>query len=284
MIFSNPITEIIKERTSWRTYSPKAIEKELKDRLNNLLELNKVKSPFNEGTGKCRFKIIGMPEFDPNDKKKLGTYGIIKGAQAFIVGAVEKSEHDRKNYGYMMEYIILGATDLGLGTCWLGGFFNKSIFSAKIGATANEIVPAISSIGYRAEKRRNMEKVIRKAIKANSRFPWEQIFFDRVFANPLLKENAGKYVSLLEMVRLGPSASNKQPWRIIKDGDADVFHFYIVKSKGRYKPFPPLDIGIAVCHWDLTANELGVEGKWEFNPPSVLGSEKFEYVISWSGL
>jgi nitroreductase len=284
MIFSKPITEVIEERTSWRTYLPKPIGKELKTSLKKLLELKNLKNPFEKNGGKCRFKLIGIPEFDPHEKKKLGTYGIIKGAQEFIVGAVEKSEHDRKSYGYMMEYIILGATDLGLGTCWLGGFFNRSVFSAKINATADEIVPAITPIGYCAEKRRITERVIRRTIKADNRFPWEQLFFERDFSNPLRKENAGKYDTLLEMVHLGPSAGNKQPWRIAKDVDSNVFHFYIVKPKGRYEPFPPLDIGIAVCHWDLTAKELEFEGEWDFTQPNIRGSEKFEYVISWCGL
>lgn len=33
---------------------------------------------------------------------------------------------------------------------------------------------------------------------------------------PLEKEEAGNYEAALEMVRIAPSASNKQPWRILK--------------------------------------------------------------------
>ena len=99
MVFSKSIIDIIKLRTSWRTYSKRLLEEQIKEKLIEILKLRNFKSPFSEIAGNCRFDLIGMPEFDPDEKKKLGTYGMIKGAQEFIVGAVEKSDYDRENYG-----------------------------------------------------------------------------------------------------------------------------------------------------------------------------------------
>ena len=280
MKFNKSAIDLIKERTSWRTYDPKPLEASLRENLLKLLTLEGVKSPFNEKAGKCRFELIGMPEFDPNEKKKIGTYGVIQGAQDFIVGAVEKSEYAREHYGYLMEYLILGATDLGLGTCWLGGFFNRTLFGLKINATGNEIMPAITSIGYYPEKRRRKEVFIRKAVKADKRYPWERLFFEGDFSKPLVQEEGKKDATLIEMVRLGPSAGNKQPWRIVKDSENNTFHFYVIDVSGAYGAFPPIDIGIATCHWDLTAKELGMKGKWWFNQPDI-PSKGFNYKISW---
>ena len=56
---------------------------------------------------------------------------------------------------------------------------------------------------------------MRKAIKADERLPFEELFFDGTFDNPLSKERAGNLAQPLEMVRLSPSAVNKQPWRVI---------------------------------------------------------------------
>ena len=84
------------------------------------------------------------------------------------------------------------------------------------------------------------------------------------------------------MVRLAPSAGNKQPWRIVKESDRNVFHFYIIEVTGAYAVFPPVDIGIAVCHWELTAEELGIKGEWEFSQPDI-PSEGYVYKISWNG-
>ena len=282
-MFSKSIMDIIKERTSWRTYEPKPLEEDLRVHLIKLLELEDIKSPFDDLAGKYRFGLIGMPEFDPNEKKKIGTYGVIQGAQDFIVGAIEKSDYASEQYGYMMEYLILGATALNLGTCWLGGFFNRSLFGLKFNSSPNEIMPAITSIGYYPKKRRRVEVMVRKTIKADKRFPWERLFFDGSFSKPLLKGDIEEYATLIEMVRLAPSAGNKQPWRIVKDPEENTFHFYTIEATGKYSVFPPIDMGIAVCHWDLTAKELGIKGKWEISQPDI-ASKGFSYKISWQGL
>lgn len=287
MIFSKPITEIIKERTSWRTYSPIPIEKDKEERLKEILTLKSFSSPFSKIAGRCRFELISLPEFEPNEKKKLGTYGLISGAQEFIVGATEESKYNIENYGYLMEAIILAATDMGLGTCWLGGTFNRSLFSAKINCKSNEIVPAISPIGYIPENRSFKEKIIRKFAKANDRYQWDKLFFNDNFSTPLNQEEAGKYAPLLEMVRLGPSAGNKQPWRIVKESAYNIFHFCVKSSKNKfgikYSMFVHLDIGIAICHFDLTARELEIRGSWEFLQPKINEIEGLDYIISWNG-
>jgi len=287
MTFSKSIIDIIKQRSSWRTYSGPLLEDDVKDKIEHLLTFKDFKSPFSELAGKTRFELIGVPEFAPDEKKKLGTYGLIKGAQEFIVGAIEKSDYYKEDYGYILEVIILAATDLNLGTCWLGGTFNKSLFSTKINCQKSEIVPAITPIGHTTETRRKKEKVIRAFVKADSRFPWSKIFFENTFSTTLPRETTGKYETLMEMVRLAPSAGNKQPWRILKEKGCDIFHFYVKSSKDSkqkvYNTFSNIDIGIAICHFDLTAKEVGIEGKWEFLSPDINSPEELKYIISWIG-
>ena len=287
MVFSKSIIDIIKERTSWRTFSNQLLEDDTKKKINKILTFEDFKSPFSELAGKTRFELIGVPEFAPNEKKKLGTYGLIKGAQEFIVGAIEKSDYYKENYGYIFEAIILAVTDLNLGTCWLGGTFNKTLFSTKINCQKNELVPAITPIGRTTETRRKKEKVIRAFVKADSRFPWSKIFFEKTFSTPLLRETIGRYETLLEMVRLAPSAGNKQPWRVLKEKDCDIFHFYVYISqdlkKKVYNTFVNIDLGIAICHFDLAAKEVGMKGKWEFLEPNLEQPKELKYIISWIG-
>ena len=283
MKFSKPITEIIKERTSWRTYSDQPLGK---DTIEQILELQDIKSPFNELAGKYRFEYLHMPDIDPEERKKLGTYGFIKGAQNFIVGVCDNSDYDKENFGYLMEAIILVATDMGLGTCWLGGFFKKGEFSKKVNRGSNEDIPAITPIGYPAKKRRLKERVVRGFVRAKARQPWERMFFEGDFSTPLQRDSIGDYATLIEMVRLGPSAGNKQPWRIVKEKGAEIYHFYVVHIPGKeglYTRMRKIDIGIAVCHFDLTANELGIKGTWEFLQPKIETTD-VKYVISWKGL
>ena len=284
MEFSRSITEIIKERSSWRTYYPELLDDKIKEKLKETLKLSSIKSPFDSGEKKCRFELVSVPEFDPDEERKLGTYGMISGAQEFIVGTSFKSEHYKENFGYLMELIILQATDLGLGTCWLGGTFNRSIFSQKVQCKEGEIVPAISPIGYPA-KRRTREKIIRRFLSAKNRKPWDKLFFLNDLQSELPNKDLGDYSLILEMVRLGPSAKNGQPWRIVKQKDQNTYHFYVrYPERKLYRFFVMMDIGIAVCHFDLTAKDLSITGDWFFEEPrSIQSKEDLKYVITWKG-
>ena len=58
----------------------------------------------------------------------IGSYGRINGAPAFIafIGDMQ-SQYVQEEVGYTGEGIILEATALGLGTCWVGGFFKPDV-------------------------------------------------------------------------------------------------------------------------------------------------------------
>jgi len=287
MLYSKPITEVIRQRFSCRRYFEKPIAEDKRLRLDNFMSSNGI-GPL--GTP-VRLKLVAATEEDRNALKGLGTYGIIRGATGFIVGAVKRSKKNLEDYGYLMERAILFATDIELGTCWLGGTFTRSRFAKKITAAGGEIVPAVTSIGYIAE-RGKFEGKMRQIVGADNRQPWENLFFKEKFGNPLSTNDAGAYAVPLEMVRIGPSASNKQPWRIIKDGD--TWHFYLHRTKGygnsltfkflRLADLQRVDMGIAMSHFELTAHELGLKGKWSIREPEIEKPDRMtEYTVSWIG-
>jgi hypothetical protein len=206
------------------------------------------------------------------------------------VGAVKKIEMALEDYGYLMERIILFATDLDLGTCWMGGTFNKSNFARKIAADDDELVPAVTPIGCITENRGMRDRLIRLGAGSKKRLPREILFFHGSFDTPLSETDAGNYAVPLEMVRLGPSASNKQPWRIVKEKGRPVFHLFLQRTRGYDKnserfqtaDLQRLDMGIAMCHLELTAKELNLEGKWEKSgPPAIQLPERTHYIATW---
>jgi hypothetical protein len=188
-----------------------------------------------------------------------------------------------------MEQIVLAATDLGLGTCWLGGTFNKSAFSRKIELQAGERIPAILAIGVMDDAVQAQQGLIRQQVKGDRRISWEELFFDGSWGVSLTRERAGRYVTALEMVRLGPSASNKQPWRIVQVEGA--LHFFLQRTKGyrnlvtrlvQIDDMQRLDMGIAMCHFELSARELGLEGQWgKVDHGLTLPDDQIEYISSW---
>jgi nitroreductase len=286
MSFSQPITDIIRARYSCRTYQEQPIEEGIRRRLASFAA-STTTGPFGN---QARFELAAATADDRAALKGLGTYGFIKGATGFLIGATQTADKDMEDYGYLLERIILFATDLGLGTCWLGGSFTKSSFANKILARDDELVPAVASVGYIAERRRLLESVIRLGAGAEKRLPWQRLFFEGTFDTPLTRKAASAYAVPLEMVRLGPSASNKQPWRIAHSGNA--WHFFLQRTRGYSEgrlmkswtvaDMQRIDMGIAMCHFELVARELGLEGRWLHSEPAIAKPDELtEYTTSW---
>ncbi|MEK7397433.1 MAG: nitroreductase family protein [Candidatus Poribacteria bacterium] len=280
--------EAIKNRISIRTYSDKLIGGETKKVILDILQSNTI-GPFGN---RMRFELLDFTELDKNEIKTLGTYGFIKGANLFIVGAIIPSNKAMEDYGYCLEKIILKVTNLGLGMCWLGGTFKRSGFAKRINVVEDEIVPCISPIGYANDKQAIGERLLKFLAKSHTRKPWSEIFFNGDFNTSLGNNETNQYSIALESVRLAPSGSNKQPWRIVKDKEKDTYHFYMKASaketdttdkEFKMSFIPYIDMGIAICHFELSAMELGLAGKWEHKDSSFAEIDNLHYIVSWVG-
>jgi hypothetical protein len=276
------IIETIKVRKSCRTYSNRAIEPEKLAELGQFLASNK-ETPFGS---KVRFLLLDFNELEVSELKNLTTYGVIKGARQFIVGTVIKQSKAMEDYGYCMEKNILKATSMGLRTCLLGGTFKRSGFAGKINLGESELLPVISPFGYSSDKRSVVDRMFRFVAASDKRKPWHELFYLHDIDTFLDKENSGSFDTPLECVRMAPSASNKQPWRIIKGKGQDAFHFYLKRTPGYENivkdiNLQNIDMGIAMCHFDLSARELGFTGDWNVNNPQIK-SDDMEYIVSWT--
>jgi len=279
MEIQSPI-EAMQRRVSCRTYDGRPLDDRIKERLRAFVREN-TRGPFGNA---LRFDLIDLTEAERAELKSLGTYGVIKGATLFIAGAVRKGPRAMEDYGHGMERNILFATALGLGTCWLGGTLNRAGFARKITLTPDELMPAISPVGYPAENRSLTDRAFRFMAKSDRRKPWEELFFNAMPGQPLMKERAGVIGGALELVRIGPSASNRQPWRVIRDGES--YHFFLQRTPGYDRMageirLQEVDMGIALCHFELAAKELGITGNWQQVKPS-LEAGTWEYIVSWA--
>jgi len=272
--------ETIKQRYSVRNYLDKTIEKEKIREIMDFINLNEI-GPFGN---RVRFEIIDTTEFDKEELKSLGTYGMIKGGDIYIAGIVKKSENNFEDFGYCMEKVILKLTQIGLGSCWMGGTFNRSNFAKKINLKDDELLPAVTPIGYIADKKTFKENLIRTIIGAKKRKPSQELFFDVNSSTPLDLTTIGEYADILEAVRLGPSASNKQPWCVIRDKEGN-YHLYLNENEAYNNAIPEIkiqniDMGIAMCHFELVAKELSINGKWIKSKTSI-DSGKLIYIAMW---
>lgn len=284
-MLKSSIDDLVKRRYSCRSFIERPIEAASRGALSEFLAAIGA-GPFGSST---RFSLVAATERDRESLKGLGTYGTVKGATGFIVGAVEPGPGDMEDYGYCLEQAVLAATDLELGTCWLGGSFTKSSFARKIRATRNEVVPAVVAVGYPADGSRSTR--IRRFAGSDRRLPRGRLFFEGSFEEPLDTSRALEYVDALDTVRWAPSATNKQPWRLVRSGE--TWYFYLQRTKGygkgtatfsllRLADLQRVDMGIAMCHFELAAREHGLAGRWVVEqPPLDAVSPGLEYTISW---
>ncbi len=276
------LMETIRRRFSSRTYSDRPVEQHVKAKLLDFINGN-IGTLFGNTV---RFHLIDLTEAEKNELKSLGTYGVIKKARLFIAGTVTRGHHAMEDYGYCMEKNILLATALGLGTCWLGGTFNKTGFAERIGVSPDEVLPAVTPVGYPAAKKSLTDQIFRFAARSHKRKPWSELFFHGNLQTPLDPAGAESFADVLECVRLAPSASNKQPWRIVKESGSTTFHFYLERTKGYDTDshdvrLQNIDMGIALCHFELVARELRLEGIWkEEKADRNIGP--WEYIITWT--
>jgi hypothetical protein len=235
--------------------------------------------------------LAAASEGEAETLKGLGTYGVIRNPAAFIIGAVRDEGRSMVDFGRQMQYFVLHLEDMGLGSCWLGGSFRKSRFAKKNQCAEGETVPAVLSVGYPNDRRSVLEKLMRLGAGSDRRKPWAGLFYSERFGAALEQNNAGKYAAALETVRLAPSASNKQPWRIVREYEKRAFHFYLARTpgyagrakRGGMSDLQMADMGIALCHFEAAASAAGLSGKWEsLNPNLAETPTETEYIISWT--
>jgi len=283
---NNSLFTTIQQRYSCRNYAPSPIAENLRESLSNSI----AQLPPGPFQNPSRFELVAASEKDRDALRGLGTYGFIKNAPAFIIGAAEDGPLAMEDFGYRMEQIILCATNLGLGTCWLGGTFTRSGFAQKISARKNEIIPAVCPVGYPAQDDHVLGSTVRQLAGSKDRLPWETLFFDNEFGKPLSAVIVSAFAVPLEMVRLAPSASNKQPWRVLRQGER--WHFYLQRTKGyremalaRFMGIADMqrvDMGIAMCHFELAVRENGLAGHWGIDEPDIKVPDTLtNYFISW---
>jgi len=265
------ITEQIRKRRSVRTYDGRALDAATKEQL--LAFLREVENPF------------GIPmEFQLLDAKAHGLVcPVVSGTELYVAGKCQAGPVANAAFGYAFEAFVLYAQSLGIGTVWLGGTMNRPAYEAALALEADEIMPCASPLGYPAKKMSLKESMMRKAIRADSRLSFEELFFAGNFDMPLTKEQAGRFAEPLEMVRLAPSAVNKQPWCVVVADD--TAHFNLKRSRsfsheGRLD-MQQIDVGIALCHFDLTAKALGMEPVFSRNDPGLVTDAETEYIASY---
>ncbi len=269
------VKEVINRRISNRTYEERSLTEEDKKKL---LEFNStLTNPFG-----VEVKVQYISKEKGADDIQLGTYGTIKGAKDFLAITVKDQPYAMEAIGYQFENLVLYATAMGIGTVWLAGTFKRKDFINAIEIGEDDLFPCICPLGYPAQKQSFLEKITKASLGSKKRKDWDKLFFLEDFTKALTKADAGIYEDALEMLRLAPSATNSQPWAVVKEGNK--FHFfcnYKNTLNDDVKKIKHIDIGIALSHFHQTAMSKGLNGNLQIEDIGFSIPDNMHYVISY---
>ena len=262
--------ELIRHRRSVRTFDGRALAAE--DAADILAFAGTVENP-------CGIPIAWKLLSAKADRLSSP---VIAGADTFIAGKIKRLPRAEEAFGYAFERVVLHAEAMGIGTTWIAGTMDRPAFERAMALEADEVMPCVSPLGYPADRMSLRETLMRKGVRADSRFGFHEIFFSGDFRTPLTPENAGPFRGALEMVRWAPSAVNKQPWRAVVSGSE--VHFYEKHSKGyvdaRGWDLQKIDLGIAMCHFAYGMEQAGQTVSWTVSDPGLGIERDVEYVAT----
>jgi len=217
--------ELMRARHSVRAYNEKKIEEKPANILRSIInECNE------EGGLRIQLCLNEPKAFDG----LMSHYGKFSNVNNYIALVGKKSKGFEEKLGYYGEKIVLKATELGLGSCWVAGTYSKSKCSCLI--EKGEKLICVIAIGYfDKDGVPHKTKSINELSDVNGNMPeW--------------------FRQGMEASQLAPTAMNQQKFLISFKGNA-------VTAKAGIGFFTKLDLGIVKYHFELGAGHA--KWKWE---------------------
>lgn len=225
----------IEKRVSRRAYLNQKIEADKLERIREAIR------HYNKLSG-LSIQLIEDGSQAFNGLRK--SYGMFYGVRTLIALVGKTADpHIKEKAGYFGELLILEATALGLGTCFVGASYDKKNCPCQIGA--DESLICVITMGPVNEKPGLREKAIyhmthRKSIKLEELYEADM-------------EVPSWFMKGVKATQLAPSAINRHPVRFVyKKGEVYAY----VKDTS---DFNLVDLGIAKANF-----EIGAEGKFEY--------------------
>ncbi len=222
----------IENRISRRKFEKEPVKDQEKGKIISLI------NGLNEASGLA----MAFLEDGSNAFQKLGkSYGLFTNVRSVIL---MKGKRELKNLkeriGYYGEDLVLAITDLGLGTCWVGGTFDKD----ELIVDDSEELACVVLVGIVAAPSLK-EKMMRSATHRKVKSMGERIISDQPL--PQWIQNGMKAVLLAPNAKNTQKAMFKYDNNILSAQIADDYSMDLI------------DLGIAKKHFEIEAG-----GKFEF--------------------
>ena len=232
------LLEAIDIRRSRRKYLPDPIDEKTREKLQALAREYSAKSG-------ARIELVfdNGEAFDGLRK----TYGMLTGVRNYAGLIAHKDDREAaERLGYYGELLMLHAVSMGLGTCWVGGSFDRG--SCPFILTECEEIVCTIALGVTNERNSPRERFFYAATHRKPKTAEQMMSADAPVPDWFL---AG-----MRAVEKAPSAVNRQPVLFSYKNGAVTAGLEKVSTSSL------LDLGIAKLHFELGAGNGSGRGTW----------------------
>ncbi len=260
------IFDLMRSRRSCRSFQLRKLTSADYDELMEYVRLHS-EAPM-IGKAPVRFEYVSAP---------LTVWPMVN-ATEFLV-AIAPSEYNRLaviDVGRSLQKIVMDATRMGLGTCWIGPGADQSSIVQHLGDRFNpkeDHIICVCAIGYKSQYIPMVVRLMNRHL--HSRLPLSALFFaDSHFKEPLDVEASpfNRFGRNYEICQWSPSSYNGQTTRCVavmerngvKNGEPDKveprlarFDFYAA-TESRY--YAAVAVGIWCANWEMGCEALAIQG------------------------
>lgn len=249
--------QLLHKRHSVRSFTSDAISKDIVNRLKAEVTMT---NTHEQG---MRFQLFTEDPDPMNGFSK--SYGAFINPRNFLAAVVDTATPNAlERAGYFAEKFVIRAVELGLGTCFVGGTYNKNAVKAQI--RAGEQLLFIVLFGYPDEKTRFLARMLVKMIHAK-KMSSEQ-FFEPKDRLPLAIEKFPMLKVGLEAVACAPSSLNKRPVRVFLNEEPGIQS--LCAGVDESNPKNLIDLGIAKFNFNFATS---TECEWGNGSPLIIRDE-----------
>jgi nitroreductase len=214
------------------------------------------------------------------------------GGQEFFV-AIAPKIYDRLaviDIGRGLQTVVLQATRMGIGTCWIGPGADQRSVIAHLGDRfdpARDHVICVCAVGYPSRYLPLMVRLMNLGM--HRRLPLSSLFFsDATFTTPLDVSVApfSKWGRCYEACQWSPSSYNSQTTRCaaVTDANGAATRFdFAAATTSRY--YAAVALGIWCANWETGCEALDLKGHFEVLTPEQRGlphpPQLPTYHVSW---
>jgi nitroreductase len=170
--------DVVKTRTSIRTYSDKEVEDE---KLRYVLDCARLAPSW--ANKQCwRFIVVKNKDVIAEIAKNSLINRWLKTAPVIIVACADPTdsgtnkdiEYFKVDVAIALENLVLAATDVNLGTCWIGGF-NEEKIKTQLEIPKRIRIIALTPLGYPADKKKLVSKITSLIVNGGKRKSLDEI-------------------------------------------------------------------------------------------------------------